>query len=230
MFKLRREMQAIAFYAEKKDNEHLKEWNLQLNEHYLKIGEMVPNWQKKLDLNALSNLKSHVDNLNYTGVLGTINTLQKSCDSCHDDYQTITALTYRSPDFSKVEIDPETSLNSHMQQLTQQVNQIKIASQDGMPNLALASLVDLKQGMNKLGQICSDCHKKDTKIYPNEQMNNTLLSLEGSLKSGNLKEQGRDLGTLAVLACARCHGTHRLTFETKALLSKEPKLSELLKH
>ena len=117
-----------------------------------------------------------------------------------------------------------------MKTLIKQVNQIKIASVDGMSELALSSLADLKRDMSKLGQVCTDCHKQDKKPYPNESMNKTLLSLEKSLKTGTLKEQGMDLGTLAVQACARCHGTHRLTFDTKDLLSKNPSLTELLKH
>jgi len=230
MFKLRREMQAVQFYAEENDHEHLKEWALELNEHYRKIGEMVPSWNKKLALTTLSRLQDHVVDQNYAGVLVEVNTLQKNCDSCHSDYQAITALAYRAPDFSTVEIEPSVSINSHMKALTKHVNQIKIASKDNMPDLAISSLANLKQGMQKLGQVCTDCHKKDRKDYPNDQMKKTLLSLENSLKTGTLKEQGRDLGTLAVLACARCHGTHRLAFGTKVLLSKEPSLTELLKH
>ena len=61
-------------------------------------------------------------------------------------------------------------------------------------------------------------------------MSNTLLSLENSLKTGTLRDQGMDLGALAVQACARCHGTHRLTSGAKDLLSKEQSLAELLKH
>ncbi len=230
MFKLRREMQAVKFYAKEKDNIHLKEWAVALNEHFLKIGEMVPSWNNKLDITTLSNLQNHVKNQDYTDVLAAVETLQENCDSCHDDYQAITALSYRAADFSAIEIEPSLPFNSHMQTLTKHVNQIKIASKDNMPDLALSSLAHLKDGMQKLGQVCTDCHKKDKKPYPNEQMSNTLLSLENSLKSGTLKEQGRDLGTLAVLACARCHGTHRLAFDTKVLLSKEPGLTELLKH
>ena len=230
MFKLRREMQAVQFYAETKDQEHLSKWALALNEHYLKIGEMIPKWNKKLDASTLSNLQTTVDNQDYTGVLAVVKTLQKNCDSCHSDYQAITALTYRTPDFSTIEIEPLVSFNSHMQALGKQVNQIKIASEDGMSELAISSLTDLKQGMQKLGQGCTDCHKKDQKPYPSEAMKKTLLSLENSLKTGTLKEQGMELGTLAVQACARCHGTHRLAFGTKVLLSKEPNLSELLKH
>ncbi|MCW8833136.1 MAG: multiheme c-type cytochrome [Colwellia sp.] len=230
MFKLRREMQAVLFYAEQKDNEHIAKWAQQLNEHYLKIGEMIPSWNKKLDKSALSSIQTNVANQDYPNVIAAVNTLQKSCDSCHDDYQAITALTYRAPDFSSIEITPSLSFNSHMQALSKNVNQIKIASEDGMPDLALSSLTELNNGMNELGETCVNCHKKDRKTYPSEQMNNTLLSLEQNLKTGSLKAQGRDLGTLAVLACARCHGTHRLAFGAKSLLSKEPNLAELLKH
>ena len=230
MFKLRREMQAVAFYAEKKDIELLRKWTLQLNQHYLKIGEMVPIWDKKLDKLTLSSLQDSVIASDYRGVVDAVNTLQDNCDSCHNDYQAITALTYRAPDFSKVDIQPDLSFNSHMKILTKQVNQVKIASQDGNTQLALASLTDLKQGMDELGQVCTDCHKKDRKPYPSEQMSKTLASLEQNLQTGTLKQQGRDLGTLAVLACARCHGTHRLAFGAKELLSKEQSWQELIKH
>jgi cytochrome c556 len=230
MFKLRREMQAVQFYADKKDNEHLKKWALKLNEHYLKIGEMVPSWNKKLDRATLSSMKAAVISQNYTGVLASVEGLQKNCDSCHTDYQAITALAYRAPDFSTIEIEPLMPFNSHMKVLTKHVNQIKIASEDGMPDQALVSLVELKAGMSELGQTCINCHKKERKNYPSEQMNKTLLSLEVNLKTGLIKDQGRDLGTLAVMACANCHGTHKLAYGAKTLLSKAPSLAELLKH
>jgi len=35
------------------------------------------------------------------------------------------------------------------------------------------------------------------------------------LVTGTLKDQGRELGTLAVTACARCHGTHRLAYDSR---------------
>ena len=230
MFKLRREMQAVEFYADSKDDKHLVKWAGSLNEHYLKIGDMVPSWSNKLDKVTLLNIEKHVANKDYTGVSTALKTLQKNCDSCHNDYQAITALTYRAPDFSAIEIDPSTPFNTHMQTLTKQVNQIKIASEDNMAGLALSSLDNLKEDMTKLGQVCADCHKKDKRAYPSPLMNKTLLSLEDSLKTGTLKEQGRHLGTLAVLACARCHGTHRLASGAKDLLSKEISLTELIKH
>ncbi|PKI13855.1 multiheme c-type cytochrome [Colwellia sp. 12G3] len=230
MFKLRREMQAVAFYAETKNAEYLQKWVVQLDKHYFKIAEMVPNWQKKLAVSTMADLSNASDKKDFSSVLVQHKVLQESCDSCHDDYQALTALTYRTPDFSKIQITPQLSFVNHMDTLTRQINQIKISAQDGNKSLALTSLAELNHGMNTLGETCVDCHKKDRKPYPNEAMKKTLSSLNESLESGTAKQQGRDLGTLAVLACARCHGTHRIAYGAKQKLVKEESFSDLIKH
>ena len=230
MFKLRREMQAVRFYAGNKDTKHLEKWTTLLSEHYLKIGEMVPEWKKKLDVDTIARLQESASSNNYQDVSLALDNLNESCESCHKDYRAITATMYRAPDFSKMEIRPSASFEEHMEALTQQVNQIKIASEDGMKDLALSSLSDLDKGINALGKTCSTCHKKDTRVYPDETINKTLSSLGESLRTGTLKDQGRELGTLAVLACARCHGTHRITYDTRQLFVDRQSWIELIKH
>lgn len=230
MFKLRREMQAVEFYAINEDAEHMQQWAEQLNDHYLKIADMVPSWQQKLAANSMTLLKEASTQKDYQAVLVHHKALQQSCDSCHEDYQAITALTYRAPDFSKIQLTEQLSFVEHMDTLTKQVNQIKISAQDGNKALALSSLKDLNQGMAMLGEACVDCHKTDRKVYPSEDMKKTLANLQQSLTSGTAKQQGRDLGTLAVLACARCHGTHRLAYGIKKQLTTEVGFRDLIKH
>lgn len=230
MFNLRREMQAARLYAENKDAEYLDKWVTRLSEHYLKIGEMVPEWQKHLDMDAIGNLQKSTSGNNYQDVLDTLDNLEDSCNACHVDYRAVTATMYRAPDFSSMRISDSTSLETHMQVLTRQINQIKIASEDGQQDIALASLADLERDMNALGGTCSDCHKKDTRIYPDDTMKNTIASLADSLRSGTPKDQGRELGTLAVLACARCHGTHRIPYDSMRTFTDRPDWRELIRH
>jgi cytochrome c556 len=230
MFKLRREMQAVRFYADNKDAKHLEKWVTLLSEHYLKTGEMVPEWQKKLDLETITRLQESASSHRYQDVSHALDNLNESCESCHKDYRAITATMYRAPDFSSMEISQSTSLEEHMEELTRQVNQIKIASEDGMQDVALATLSDLEKGINALGETCSSCHKKDTRVYPDETINKTLSSLGESLRTGTLKDQGRELGTLAVLACARCHGTHRLAYDSRRLFVDRQSWVELIRH
>jgi cytochrome c556 len=231
MFKLRREMQAVRFYADNKEDSHLQKWTGQLSEHYLKIGEMVPEWKEKLDINLIIELQEQVKNSSYQDITYALDNLSKSCDSCHVDFRAITATIYRAANFSSIDTPGRsTSLKEHMKELTQQVNQIKIASEDGMQEVALASLSDLKRGMNTLGETCSICHEKDEKDYPGDAINNTVTRLEESLVTGTLKDQGRELGTLAVTACARCHGTHRLAYDSRNLFVEKQGWRELMKH
>ena len=230
MFKLRREMQAVRFYADNNDAKHLEKWVTLLGEHYLKIGEMVPEWKKKLNLEAITDLQESASSHRYQDVSRALDDLGEGCKSCHVDYRTVTATMYRVPDFSLMEIGPSTSLKTHMEELTRQVNQIKIASEDGMKDVALSSLSDLEKGIDTLGDTCSSCHKKDTRVYPDETIKTTISSLGESLRTGTLKDQGRELGTLAVLACARCHGTHRLAYEAGKLFTDRQSWAELIRH
>lgn len=230
MFKLRREMQAVHFYSDNSDAKYLEKWVTALSNHYLKIAEMVPEWKKKLDIEAISNLQKSAKAKRYQDVSHALDDLSKSCESCHADYRIVTATMYRAPDFTSLEINPSTPFNGHMKKLTEQVNQIKIASEDGMGGMALSFLYDLKKGINMLGQTCVDCHKKDVKVYPSEIISKTISSLEQSLKTGTVKEQGRELGTLAVLACARCHGTHRFSYDARKIFSGKQNWFELIKH
>lgn len=231
MFKLRREMQAVRFYANNEDADHLQKWAGQLSEHYLKIGEMIPEWQKKLDIKQIAELEEYVKTSRYQDVVHALDNLDKSCDSCHADYRAVTVTMYRAADFSSVNVPGSSlSLNKHMKELTQQVNQIKIASEDGMPEIALSALSDLKKAMNALGGTCSNCHQKDKKEYPGDAINQTIDSLEKSLVTGTVKDQGRELGTLAVIACARCHGTHRLAYDSRNLFVEKRGWRELITH
>lgn len=230
MFKLRREMQAVRFYADNNETEHLQKWAALLNDHYLKIGEMVPEWNKKLDLTAIANLNESINDNRPVDVSHALDDLDKSCKSCHTDFRAITAILYRAPDFSAIEITPSVSYVEHMEDLIKQINQIKIASEDGVRDIALSSLLDLEKGMDTLGKTCSNCHEKDQRVYPDDAMRKTMTRLEESLRTGTSKEQGEELGTLAVSACARCHGTHRLAYDTRKVFSDGTDWLQLIKH
>ena len=230
MFKLRREILAIEIYTKTQDDENLQKWAAKLYEDYHKISEMVPEWKKRLDLDTIDEIQKGVKEKRYNDVTHALDDLDESCQSCHTDFRVVTATMYRAPDFSEMKIDGSTSLISHMRTVSKQVNQIKIAFVDGRQDAALSALSDLEKGMNSLGDICINCHKKASKTYPNVKMKQSMADLEQRLKTGSLREQGEALGTLAVMACAECHGTHRLAFDAKILLSKKKHWGELLKH
>ncbi len=230
MFKLRREMQAVEFYATNRNAELLKKWADSFGQHYLKMAEMVPEWRSKLDIETMSDLQAAVSNNNFQDVPRLLKNIGGNCQSCHTDYRAIVATMYRAPDFSSIEITPSTSYKEHMKELIKQVNQIKIVSEDGMKELSLSSLSNLQEGINDLGKTCSVCHQQSSKQYPDDKMIKTIANLEKSLNTGTVKDQGRALGTLAVQACAHCHGTHRFAYDVSNIFANKPDWLKLIQH
>ena len=230
MFKLRREMQAVEIYATTQDAENLQKWAAKLDKDYRKIAKMVPEWQKRLDLTALAEIQQSVQENRYEDVTHGLKILGENCQSCHADFRAVSATLYRAPDFSEMNVAPATSLSSHMRTLNEAVNRIKIGFVDDRNEAALSALSDLRDGMNTLGGVCINCHKNTTQPYPDAEMTQALTNLEQSLQTGTLQDKGKALGTLAVMACAVCHGTHRLSYDTKQLFSENKTWRERLRH
>jgi|APSaa5957512535_1039671.scaffolds.fasta_scaffold118695_2 cytochrome c556 len=230
MFRLRRETLAIEIYALSKDDKNLRKWMEKLSKDYREIKEMVPEWEARLDLAVINELQANVNDKRYEEVIQSLLELDKNCEACHTDFRTVTASLYRAPDFSNIKIDGSTSLKLHMRTMSKQVNQIKIAYMDGKQDTALTAYRQLEKEMNRLGDTCSTCHKDSSQSYPNDLMISAMSDLEQSLKTGTIKDQGKALGTLAVMVCADCHGTHRLAYDVKELLGKSENWRELLKH
>ena len=231
MFNLRREMQAVRYYAETRQATQLAEWNNSLREHYQKIAEMVPEWKSQLDFNALDALLKAQLAGQFEAIVPQLKQLQKSCDSCHEQYRAITAALYRAPDFSNLALTADGAhLDESMRTSNEQVNRIKIAIQAQDKQRATAALGELKTGIQELGNLCVNCHEHLPKEYPDGAIDAASDDLAAQLVSGSVKQQNRALGMLAVTACAQCHGTHRIAYDTRKLLSKKPGLLELLKH
>lgn len=230
MFKLRREMLALEIYAQDKDPERLSKWSAKFGGDYRKIAEMVPEWEDRLNRDALAALESAAAEHRFEDIADALGELSQTCKSCHEDFRAVTATLYRAPDFSGVKVQGVPSYNDHMKGLTQQVNRIKIGFVDNQDEAALTAYEELADGMKRLGNTCATCHKKLAQPYPNPAQTEALAKLKDSLEKGQLKDKGRALGTLAVLACARCHATHRQSFDVRNLFGEKKSLGEWLDH
>lgn len=231
MFELRREMLAMESYALAEDSANLNKWAKKLDKDYRKIASMVPEWTPRLDLGALATVQNGVSESRYKDVIAALSILNDTCQSCHVDFRAVTAALYRAPDFSGLKVADGKPLKEHMAALSRYVNRIKISFVDGRDADAIAALADLKTGIAKLGGTCAQCHKKlGEKVYPDPTLSDAIAKLEKSLRTGELKAKGQSLGMVAVLACAQCHGTHRLAFDAKMLFSEKKNWRTLLQH
>ena len=100
------------------------------------------------------------------------------------------------------------------------VNRIKIAAEDERKQVALDALSSLRERLDALGESCSQCHEQ---AQARERILGTdnrkiLNALAGSIQADDIKAAGRNLGTAAVVICARCHSVHRTLYDLKKAL------------
>lgn len=230
MFTLNQEMQAIKYYASIRNEKMLAHWSESLNEHYQKIKEMVPEWGGRLNQKAVQLLLDRQQAGDFAQIPLALEAVQESCDACHLQFRAVTANLYRAPDFTGMQLNETDTLKASMQSLNADINIIKIAMQAEDQSRALVTLERLRTGMDEMGALCENCHTFSPETYPDDAMINSLDTLQVQLTLGSLKQQGKALDELTVGACAQCHGTHRIVYDTRQLLETSPGLLELLYH
>ncbi len=234
MFKLRREMQAIAEYAEQGDptfdnRAAMQKWIERLDKDYNKIAEMVPEWEEAIKPKLLPELEMFAEKGDKYRLKKTLKMIKRTCDDCHTYYQPLVTATYRSPYYEDIKIkgvDGETqSFEDNMEQLSESVNLTLIALDDGRNNVAMQASKNLAVQLDRLGDSCSSCHKDDA--YPQERIlgeatKQRLEKLQVNISEGRVKDSQKLMGEIAVTVCARCHNTHRIVSDLRnALLPEE---------
>ncbi len=227
MFKLRREMQAVTEYLTLEDQPRLRKWADRLVEHYRKIGDMAPEWRDELEQDEADALQRAAEDGRFEDAARAVRRLGLSCRSCHREYRAVTAAFYRTPDFSKIQVEDSETLVEEtyaevMKRLSVLVNRIKIASEDERSDVALDTLFELERRMDDLSTSCTNCHKEEA---PRERIlgkatDDLLAGLQAAVQKGAQKEVGRKLGGMAVIACARCHGVHRTLYDLKRTMAE----------
>lgn len=229
MFRLRREMQAISEYAEQKDQVSMKKWIDRLEKDYNKIADMVPEWGKEIKPRLLPELEMFAKKGDTPRLAKTLKMIQRTCDDCHVDYQPLVTAIYRSPHYDDIKIKDLNgtgqSFNDNMEALSDSVNRILIALDDGHKAIALQARQNLVDQLQNLGDSCNSCHKDDK--YPRERIlgketQQRLETLQANISKGQVKDSQKLMGEIAVTVCARCHNTHRIVNDLRnALLPDE---------
>jgi len=225
MFRLRREMQAIKEHADNNNKPAMKKWISRLEKDYNKIADMVPEWEKEIKPRLLPELEMFAEKGDTLRIKRTLKMIKRTCNDCHKSYQSLVTAIYRSPGYDDIKVKNLKgnlhSFKDNMDDLSNSVNRVLIALDDGKKPVALKASQTLKKQLQNLGDSCKSCHKKDA--YPKERIlgkatKKMLNSLDTKLNQWHVKESQELMGKFAVTVCARCHNTHRIVSDLRNTL------------
>ena len=169
-------MQAIHEYSKTGDYPSIRKWLSRLVKHYNSMGEMVPEWKDRLKPGLITDLKSFTQIKDQNNINRTLNSIPRTCNNCHDDFQAVVTTLYRTPDY----------------------DEIKIMDNEGRKqSLALQARDTLASQLLALGNSCNSCHKDDP--YPKDRILGTstqqqLLLLKRNIQQNRTKDSQKLMG------------------------------------
>lgn len=226
MFSLRRSMQALEEYVERGEPQRLAKWADSFATAYERLGEMVPQWRDELELEWSGQLRQAAAQGDMEGVRHALGKVRTSCRSCHNEYQTVTSILYRGPDFDAITIARGTgerlSHKALMAAMSRAVNQVKIFHEDQQPQRATEAGRALQQLLTLSADSCAQCHQESesrARIFSAATDRYQSDLLDGIAARDDKQVEG-NLGKIGAFICARCHTIHRPMAEMRAMLQK----------
>jgi cytochrome c556 len=227
MFKLRREMQAVALYAASGEKDLMIKWAEKLARDYNKAAELVPEWKADIQPELADKLLQAAKNNNKEEMGNIQRQLGSQCRDCHDTYRAITATMYRAPDFSEISVEDEENMElmdmlDTMENLSMTLNQVVIGIADQKFDIAQLAQEKLLHKLSTLGQVCENCHtdSRAKEYLFGKQNEERFKQLSKYLDQKESDKAGKMVGEIAVTICARCHGIHRTSADMRDELSR----------
>lgn len=198
------------------DWDNAKKWAIELKEGYLKIGQMVPKWDKGLRKKEIEALVKAVEEKNTSKVQKYAQIIGKTCSGCHARYQLPAKIKYHYPSFDLVSLeDPvsgmEYNIHDYMKKMTNDYKLTKIYTTEGDFKKASKSAKNFAKRFMAISQSCSECHtnKIVEDVYFGKHTQENIRKLKKAVMAKDSKTVFKTLGKIGGI-CYKCHNVHEI--------------------
>lgn len=208
------------------DWKNAEKWAKSLKEAYLKVGKMVPEWDKKLRKKEINKLVEAVRNKDMNSIKKYANAVGQSCSNCHKYYMVPVKIKYHFPSVELLSFeDPvsgnEYGIEDYMKKMTNDYKLAKVFASDGKYKNALRASQNFVERFKGLTQSCSECHtnKVVEDVYFGKETENLLKKVISSAKKKDTKGLISSLNQVGGV-CYKCHNVHEIPIILKDRLEK----------
>ncbi len=212
------------------DWKRAEKWAKSLRDAYLKIGELVPEWDKVLRKKEADALVKAVQSKDLRKIRFFANAVGNTCSKCHDRYMASSKLIYHFPDFDTVSLEDPVSgvdyeVSDYMSKMTTSFKLLNVYLSDGLKNKAKKEGMNFVKRFKGLSQMCSECHtnKLSEEIYFGAEVQKKVKELEIAIKNLDAKKISQTFGWINMNNCSKCHNVHEVPTMIREKLIKKQK-------
>ena len=230
MYKASISFTGLSTSLREQDWKRAEKWAESLKNAYLKIGELVPEWDKVLRKKEANALVKAVKERNIRQIQFFANAVGRTCSKCHERYMASTKLLYHFPDFDTVTLeDPITGADyevaDYMAKMTTSFKLLNVYMSDGLTKKAKKAGMNFVKRLKGLTQMCSECHtnKLSEEIYFGKQFNQKVKELETAIKNLDGKKISQTFAWINMNNCSKCHNVHEVPTMIREKIKKKQK-------
>ncbi len=212
------------------DWKNAEKWAKKLRDSYLKIGEMVPQWDKVLRKKEANALVQAVKDRDIRKIQFFANTVGKTCSKCHERYLASTKLLYHFPDFDTVTLEDPVSgvdydVSDYMAKMITSFKLLNVYMTDGKTKKAKKEGINFVKRLKGMAQMCSECHtnKLSEEIYFGKEFQQKVKELEMAVKNLDGNKISQAFGWINMNNCSKCHNVHEVPTMIREKLKKKQK-------
>ncbi|NPA51352.1 MAG: cytochrome c [Aquificae bacterium] len=230
MYKASTAFTGLSTSIREKDWQRAEKWAKTLKDAYLKIGELVPQWDKVLRKEEANFLVQAVKNKDIRKIQFFANAVGNTCSKCHDRYLASTKLLYHFPDFDTVTLeDPITSVeynvSDYMKKMITSFKLLNVYMHDSKSKKAKKEGMNFVKRLKGLSQMCSECHTNQLseKVYFGKDFYQKVKQLEQSIKNLNPNKISQTFNWINKNNCSKCHNVHEVPTMIREKIKKKQK-------
>lgn len=215
MLELAETMMGIVTNFQQKDADNAKKSFENFSQLYTKTSNMVPEWNKYFDTDAVNNLGNALDNGNPEKVFGALDKVGKTCRECHNNERVKVWAKYYWKDFRTININ---TVNPQEPELPWAVAKLKYLAPafDGtIVNLKEKQQKDAAESWNQfntmfsnLEKTCANCHTESPKYFVGPDVKSLISRAGQQITAGNLDDGLKTMQQIGI-NCYKCHIIHQ---------------------
>jgi cytochrome c556 len=185
------------------------------NEQYLRISNMVPEWQSYYSPSSVDKLGAALESDDPAKVMGAMEDVGKSCSGCHEAFMPLAFFKYHWGDFKAISVtNPATKEDMPFQVLMQMLN----AEMNGVMNdlgqgqieAARAHANGLAAQYQALKEACTACHDTERRYFVDADVMGMLGKLQSTMSQSapDPRAVGEIIQGIGMESCHKCHLVH----------------------
>lgn len=214
MFELGGALMGIIANFQQKDVNNTKTSFDRFSQLYIESANLVPEWSKYYDIEAVSKLGEAVNSEDPGQIFPALDKVGATCINCHKAEKPAIWAKYHWKDFRDIKISTGNPQEPELPWAAAKVKYLGPAFDGAIINIkenqskdAIESWNQFEAMFSNMEKACLQCHSEPPRYFVSQDVKSLIDNVEKQITTGNLEDANKNIQQIG-MECYKCHVIH----------------------